>query len=190
MKPMTPFARVPRNDLPERMKPLWDTAMERHGDATFVEVMANAPHIHDWYYEDFYRKLFHSGRIARRIMELVRLRLANVHGCAFCNRNDRIAARDAGLTDAEIDALPDYENGPFTEGEKVALALADTMVLTNPNGFVTPDLHARLRRSFDEAQLVELGVVMAVLCGMAKFIFAFDLVEKEETCPFIPQAAQ
>ena len=27
---------------------------------------------------------------------------------------------------------------------------------------------------------------MAVLCGMAKFLFAFDLVEKETSCPFQP----
>ena len=28
----------------------------------------------------------------------------------------------------------------------------------------------------------------AVLCGMAKFLFAFDLVEKEDSCPFLPAA--
>ena len=32
-------------------------------------------------------------------------------------------------------------------------------------------------------------MIMAVLCGMAKFIFVYDLVEKEDYCPFIPQAA-
>jgi hypothetical protein len=34
--------------------------------------------------------------------------------------------------------------------------------------------------------MYELGMIMAVLCGMAKFIFAFDLVEKEDYCPFHP----
>jgi hypothetical protein len=29
---------------------------------------------------------------------------------------------------------------------------------------------------------------MAVLCGMAKMIFAYDLVEKMDTCPFNPEA--
>jgi hypothetical protein len=30
---------------------------------------------------------------------------------------------------------------------------------------------------------------MAVLCGMAKMIFAYDLVEKEDYCPFAPDPA-
>lgn len=36
---------------------------------------------------------------------------------------------------------------------------------------------------FRDGELVELGVMMAVLCGMAKMIFALDLVEKSPTCP-------
>jgi len=28
-------------------------------------------------------------------------------------------------------------------------------------------------------------VIMAVLCGMAKMIFAYDLVEKMDSCPFV-----
>jgi AhpD family alkylhydroperoxidase len=189
MKPDTPFTRVPREQLPPHMQEIWDKSMARHDDATFVEVMGNAPVIYDWYYQEFYQKLFYSDRIDRRIVELVRLRLANIHGCAFCNRNDRMAAKDAGISDAQIDALPTYETGPFSEAEKAALALADVMVLTNPKGAVSPALYQRLKLSFSDADLVELGMVMAVLCGMAKFIFAFDLVEKEDYCPFTPAQA-
>ncbi len=63
------------------------------------------------------------------------------------------------------------------------------MVLTNPKGAVTPELYARCREQFSDAQLVELGMIMAVLCGMAKFIFTFDLVEKEDYCPFVPSGS-
>ena len=65
------------------------------------------------------------------------------------------------------------------------MALADEMALTNPKGQLSASLHARLNPYFTDGELVELGVLMAVLCGMAKMIFAFDLVEKEETCPFL-----
>ena len=43
---------------------------------------------------------------------------------------------------------------------------------------------AMLSEYFDDAQIIELGMVGAVLSGMAKFLFVFDLVEKEEDCPF------
>jgi AhpD family alkylhydroperoxidase len=184
MKPDTPFNRVPREDLPPHMQAVWDGSLETHGDTTFVEVAGNNPTMYNWYMDDFYKKVFYSGRIDRQIVELVRLRLANVHGCAFCNRSDTIAALKAGVSQTQIDALDSYEDGPFTEAEKSVLALADVMVLTNPKGAVSGDLYKRCRAHFSDGELYELGIIMAVLCGMAKFIFAYDLVEKEDYCPF------
>lgn len=189
MKPDTPLSRLSRDRLPEHMRAAWDGAMSMHGDATFVEVFGHAPHIFDWYLKDFYGRLFYADRLPRTLMELVRLRLANVHGCAFCNRADTAAALAAGVSQEQIAALADHESGPFSEREKAALALADVMVLTNPKGHITRELYQRLRAQFTDAELIELGVVMAVLCGMAKMIFAYDLVEKEDTCPFIPATA-
>lgn len=186
MKPNTPLARLSRDALPPQMQLAHDGANRVLGDSTFVDVFGNAPHVFDWYMKDFYEKMFYKGRIDRRILELVRLRLANIHGCAFCNRFDRKEALEAGVPQAQIDGLPDYENGPFTKREKAALALADVMVLTNPKGHITKDIYARAREHFTDGEMVELGVVMAVLCGMAKMIFAYDLVEKEDYCPFIP----
>ncbi len=188
MKPQTPLKRVPRADLPPHMQAVWDKSLDTHGDTTFIEVAGNNPTMYDWYINDFYKKVFYSDRIDRKIVELVRLRLANIHGCAFCNRSDSIAAMDAGISHAQIDALANYEDGPFSEAEKSVLALADVMVLTNPKGAISSDLYKRCRAHFDDGELYELGIIMAVLCGMAKFIFAYDLVEKEDDCPFLPEA--
>ena len=58
------------------------------------------------------------------------------------------------------------------------------MVLTNPGGSLDEALHERLKRYFSPAEIMELGMVMAVLTGMAKMLFTFDLVEKEDSCPF------
>jgi AhpD family alkylhydroperoxidase len=185
MLPDTPFNRVPREALDPALLPMWDATQKLHGDTTFVEVMGNAPDVAKWYSDQFYGQLFKSGRIDAKLMELVRLRLANVHGCAFCNRSDRIAALSAGLSEAEVDAIGDYAAGPFDDRQKAALELADVMALTNAKGAVSRPLYDRLKTHFTDAELVELGVVMAVLTGMAKFIFAYDLVEKEDYCPLV-----
>lgn len=187
MKPNPPFNRVSKEAMSPAHRQNWDRSMALHGDTSFVEVMANAPEAYDWYTNDFYGKLFRSGRVEQRIVELARFKLANVHGCASCNRGDRIASLEAGFTDAQLDAIADYENGPFSEREKVALALAEVIALTNPLGAVTPELYARAKQVFDDAELVELGLIMAVLAGVAKFVFAYDLLEKEPFCPFIPR---
>jgi len=80
-----------------------------------------------------------------------------------------------------------HEHGPFTEAEKAVLAYADQMVLTNMHGDMSPQLFARLRQHFSEAQILELGVVMAIIGGMAKLSFILKLVEREDYCPFVPE---
>jgi hypothetical protein len=76
-----------------------------------------------------------------------------------------------------------HESGPFTEAEKAVLAYADQMVLTNMNGDMSPALFTRLRAHFSEPEILELGVVMAIVAGMAKLSFLLSLVEKEGTAP-------
>lgn len=186
MLPETVFNRIARNQLDPKLQAIWDTSETLHGDTTFIEVLGNAPQAAHWYMDSFYRDLFYSGRVDRKILELVRLRLANIHGCAFCNRSDRIAAVAAGLSEAEVDAIGDYKNGPFDEAQKAILELADVMALTNAKGAVSRPLYDRLKEHFTDGELVEIGMIMAVLAGMAKFIFAYDLVEKEDYCPFVP----
>ncbi|NDE02712.1 MAG: carboxymuconolactone decarboxylase family protein, partial [Gammaproteobacteria bacterium] len=72
----------------------------------------------------------------------------------------------------------------WSPAERAVLELASAMALTSPRGTLTEDNYRRLREHFDDAQIVELGMTMAVLTGMAKFLFAFDLVEREEYCEF------
>ena len=180
--------RMSPEEMPSDMRTTWEQARAVTGDATFVEVAGNNRFMFDWYLQDFYTKVFYAERLDRRVLELVRLRLANLHGCAFCNKSDRAQALAAGLTEHELDSLPDYESGPFTEAERAALALADEMAMTKSMGQLTPPLYERLQAHFSDAELVELGMIMAVLCGMAKFLFVFDLVEKEDSCPFTPAA--
>jgi AhpD family alkylhydroperoxidase len=158
--------------------------MDLTGDATFIEVSGNNPDVYNWYFKDFYKKLFYSGRIETTLVELVRLRLANVHGCAFCNKGDTAHALKSGITQTQIDALNDYQSGPFSAREKLALEFSDQMVLNNQSGHIDKDLYGRAKNEFTDGEIYELGMIMAVLVGVAKFTFVFDLVEKEDYCKF------
>jgi len=183
-KPQTVMNRVGLTELPENMQAGWHQAMDLTGDATFIEVSGNNPDVYNWYLEDFYKKLFYSARLETTLVELVRLRLANVHGCAFCNKGDTAHALKSGITQIQIDALDDYQNGPFTDREKLALELADQMVLNKQSGHVGQELYDRAKVEFTDGEIYELGMIMAVLVGVAKFTFVFDLVEKEDYCKF------
>lgn len=50
---------------------------------------------------------------------------------------------------------------------------------------VDDTLMAQLQEQFSDAQIIELSMVCAVLTGMAKMLFALDVVEKEANCPFL-----
>lgn len=183
---MMPSPQVPplaRDALPPPMQAAYDRALAARGDATFVQVAGHAPELFQWYGE-FYQRVFYGGRVPVAIKELVRLKLSTVHGCAFCNRGNRADAAAAGLTPEQIAAIDDPAAPVWSDAERAALRLAEQMVLTNPRGFLGSPLYAELRRHFDDAQVFELGMTMAVLTGMAKFLFVYDLVEKEEYCQF------
>lgn len=172
-----------RESLPPALAAASERALATRGDDTFVRVMAHTPELMQWY-ADFYQRVFYGGRVPVRYKELLRLRLSTLHGCAFCNRGNRVDAAEAGITDAQLQAIDDPQAECWNDSERAVLTLAARMALTNPEGHLDRTLHAALRVHFDEAQIVELGVTMAVLTGVAKFLFVYDLVEREPYCEF------
>jgi alkylhydroperoxidase family enzyme len=65
-----------------------------------------------------------------------------------------------GVPNEKIEALPDYATSPlFDEAERVALAYADAMTLSDRD--VDDDLFARLRAHYDDDAIVELTATIA-----------------------------
>jgi alkylhydroperoxidase family enzyme len=185
----TLMQRIPRDQLTPEFHLAWDTLNRLAGEPTFVEVFAQAPDVLKFVMNEFYAKLFFGGNVDQRYKQLARLKLSLEHGCRTCNKQNVPGALEAGITQAQVDAMDDYENGPFTEAEKAVLAFADQVKLTNMDGKLTPSLYSRLSRQFSDADLCELGTCMAVISGMAKLSFVLELVEKEAYCPFAPPVA-
>lgn len=185
----TLFTRTPRAQMPEAFHLAWDTLQGLTGDATFVEVYAQAPGMLDFVMNKFYGPVFFGGQVDNRYKQLARLKLSLIHGCLTCNKQNVPGALAAGITEAQVAAMDDFEDGPFTDAEKAVIAYAAEVALTNIEGRMSPALFARLRRHFSEADLLELGTAMAIISGMAKLSFVLGLVEKEAYCPFAPDVA-
>ena len=83
----------------------------------------------------------------------------------------------------------DEASDVFSERERAVLRLGAEMVLPNMEGQLTPALYADLSAHFDDGEIFELGMVAAVLTGIAKFLFVYDLVEREAHCPVGPRVA-
>ncbi len=180
----TPLARTPRAELDPQFHLAWDTLNRLTGEPAFVEAFAANPAMLNFVMNDFYAGIFFGGNVPQRYKQLARLELSLLHGCRTCNKQNVPGALEAGITQAQVDAILDFEHGPFTDAEKAVIAYAREVALTNPDGRVTPELFRRLALHFSQADILELGVTMAIISGMAKLSFVLDLVEKEPYCPF------
>ena len=182
--PDTLFTRTDRS----QMAPQWQSARDMldklTGDATFVEVFAQAPELLEFVMQQFYVKVFFGGAVPQRYKQLARLKLSLIHGCRTCNKQNVPGALESGFTQAQIDALIDGDLGPFAPADRAVIAYAEQIALSNMDGRMTPQLFEALRAHFSEAQILELGTAMAVVSGMAKLSFVLGLVERESYCPF------
>ena len=178
--------KVPPKQLPSWMQAAHEKSVKIHGEGDRIEIFGNAPHVYSFYAKDFYEQLFYRGVVDIPTKELLRLRLAGIHGCAHCNRGDRAASLEAGISTEKVDSIMDSDATCFDERERAIIELADQISLPNMHGELSKNLYERLRKHYDDGALYELGVVAAVLTGMAKFLFVYDLVEREPNCPIVP----
>jgi AhpD family alkylhydroperoxidase len=178
---------IPRESLPDDIKAMYDKGLERSGDATIIALMAHQPDIARWYFGEFYEGLFYNGNKAARVdvrtKELLRIKLSKQHGCQFCNLSNTVDALAAGITQEQIDAIFDPASPVWNEKDRAVLALAEEMMLQNMQGHFSAELYARLREFYDDGEIIEIGFIAAILTGVAKWIFTFDMVNREETCP-------
>ncbi|GAA4739092.1 hypothetical protein GCM10023264_00020 [Sphingomonas daechungensis] len=183
----TVLQRIPRDQLSSEWQGAWDMLNGLTGEPTFIEAMANAPELLQFAMVEFYQKIFFGGRVAEKYKQLLRLRLSLAHGCRSCNLQNTAGLKSIGYDQGHIDAI-EGDRSVFEPAERAVLEFGDEMLLTNPAGRLDRDLYAKLRAQFDDAQICELGVVAGFIGGMAKMAFVLDLVEKEQTCPFVAAA--
>jgi alkylhydroperoxidase family enzyme len=180
--PVFPF--LDRDALPPGLQQAWDRSLERRGEARFVSGAGHSPRAFEWYTQSFYGDFFNGGDVEPRYKELGRLRLSTVHGCRSCNRGNRLDAKDAGLSDDQIRHIDDPEHEAFDAADRAVLALADLISMDARGRRLDKTTWQQLSRHFSPAQVIDMAMCFAVLSGMARFLFAFDLVEKEDYCAF------
>lgn len=180
----TLLSKLPVSDMPEPTKQAWTQLKTLTGDASFVEVFAQAPELLDFVMNEFYVKIFFGGKVQQRYKQLARLKLSMTHGCKTCNKQNTTGALEAGISTNEIDALDDFEQGPFSEADKAVLRYTELMSMANDSQRLQPSLYAALNEHFSDAEICELGAVCAFVTGFAKLSFVLDLVERESYCAF------
>lgn len=113
-------------------------------------------------------------RVPPRLKTLATTKAAALSGCEFCIDIGSSFATEAGVSEAQLRALPEYRSSPeFSDVERLVLDLAVGMTRTPV--VVSQELFAALREHFDEAQLVELANEVAIENYRARFNWAFGI---------------
>lgn len=120
--------------------------------------------------------LYQSSMLPRRLVELVRLRVAFHNQCRSCMAIRYQSAMDDGLTEGAVCSLERPDEAPdLSPAEKAALSYAD---ISSTNHFAINDNNfASLRDHFSEREIVELGAFIAFFIGFGRLSAAWHLVD-------------
>lgn len=111
--------------------------------------------------------------VEERVRHLVELKGAQMIGCEYCVDLGSQIARNSGLSDDELLALPRYQGSElFSEREKTALDFTVAVMRTPVE--VTDELFAQMQLHFSDRQLVELTALLT-LVNLDRFNAAFGI---------------
>ena len=107
-----------------------------------------------------------AGRLEPALIELVLMRVSQINGCAFCLDMHSKDARAAGETEQRLYLLPAWrETELYSERERIALAWAEELTeLASPDA-VSDALYGQARQQFEEAELVDLTMLVVAING-------------------------
>ena len=99
----------------------------------------------------------------KRLVALVKIRVSQINGCAYCLHMHTEEARKAGESDLRMHLLDAWEESHlYTEKERAALAWAET--LTHIAETHAPDdVYEVARRQFSEKELANLSIAIAMI---------------------------
>jgi AhpD family alkylhydroperoxidase len=111
--------------------------------------------------------------IEHPLLELVKTRVSQINGCAYCLDMHTQDARAGGETEQRLYVLAAWREAPFySDRERAALAWAEALTEISVNG-VTDALYAEVRRHFDEKTLVDLTLAIVAINGWNRLAIPF-----------------
>lgn len=128
-------------------------------------------------YATYMGELRRPGLLARRLVELVRLRVAFHNQCRSCMAVRYADGAAEGVDEGLVCQLAAPDEAPdLTDAERSALRFADKMASDHLS--IDDTTIADLREHFSEAEIVELGMNVAAFVGYGRLSMALDMVDE------------
>ena len=106
-------------------------------------------------------KAVDSSGLEKPLTELLKLRVSQINGCAFCTELHLRVARRVGVEAGKLDLLAAWRDAPcYSPRERAALAWAEHITVA-PTDAPPEETRAALSAAFDERELVHLTIAVA-----------------------------
>ena len=111
--------------------------------------------------------------IVRPLLHLIKMRVSQINGCAYCLDMHSKDARNEGETEQRLYALDAWRETPFySTRERAALAWAETLTWVAQTR--VPDAEFEAARSeFSESDLVDLSLAVVAINGWNRLCVGF-----------------
>lgn len=114
-----------------------------------------------------------AGRLEPALIELVLMRVSQINGCAYCLDMHGKDARAAGEAEQRLYVLPAWrETRLFSDRERIALAWAEELTELASHDAVSDALYEQARQQFEEAELVDLTMLVVAINGFNRINIA------------------
>jgi len=156
---------------------LLETAKENYGDAAYFGAMAHTPELFKRILDTF--EVFGQGEcIDGALLELMRLKIAECHQCAYCATVRTLDVREA-VAHKEDAVFGTVDEDSLTQGEYLAVRLAEQ--LSEDPHRLTEEFFDELRDVYTESEIIELLLFGSLEVGLDRFCIALELQTTDDS---------
>jgi AhpD family alkylhydroperoxidase len=118
----------------------------------------------------------HRSGLERPLVDLIRTRVSQINGCAYCIDMHTKDARAGGETEQRLYALNAWRETPFySQRERAALEWAEELTRISETD-VPDELYERVRAQFSEAEMISLTLAVVAINGWNRIALPFRAV--------------
>ena len=111
--------------------------------------------------------------LEKKLLDLIRLRVSQMNGCAYCLDMHWKDLRAVGETEQRMYSLDAWREAPYySERERAALAWAEAVTRV-ADTHVPDEMYELARRQFDTQQLADLTLAAVAINGWNRLNIAF-----------------
>ena len=124
-------------------------------------------------HEAYFDAVMNKGRLDRKLKEKVAYKVARLNECEYSTASHYRYALKCGASEAEMNAVDEMRASGMSPQEAAALELA--VAMSESGRRVTDDLFEKLRRCFNDAEIIELMAVVGLMAFASRLADALGL---------------